>query len=75
MDKRVVLFSTFFIILLVINSYIYRFIFKELIFTNIPVTWLDITNIMTILIYLIAIIPLTAFLSEKIVKSYLKEPR
>lgn len=72
MDKRMGLFLVFFIVLLLKNSYIYKFIFQEYIYIIIPTPWIGITNIMAILLYLIAVIPLTAYLSNQLVKYWLK---
>ncbi|MDG5788525.1 hypothetical protein QA612_13645 [Evansella sp. AB-P1] len=67
MNKKMGLFWLFFIILLILNYYVYRFIVKY-IYQFIGQTWLDFTNIMVILIFLIIVIPLTAYLSEKLAK-------
>lgn len=66
MDKNRGLYWILFITILFIISYVYRFFIYEFIYKRITPTWVAITDFMAVLIYFIAIIPLTAFLSEKL---------
>lgn len=69
--KAKALFLLLFIVLLPITSYIYGIVYYHLI----PWKTNDITTILTVLIYLAAILPLTAYLSDKLVKFYLKKSK
>ncbi|WP_047982462.1 hypothetical protein [Ornithinibacillus contaminans] len=68
MNKSKGLFFIFFIFLLFISSYIYGLIYIKFIPWN-----YDFTDIIYVLLYFIAVIPLTAFVAEKLVKYSLRK--
>ncbi|MFA9558526.1 hypothetical protein ACERII_14560 [Evansella sp. AB-rgal1] len=72
--KAKTLFFVLLIILLPLNSYIYKFVFQY-IYGIIPMTWTGIMNVFVILFYLLVLIPLTIYLSEKLVKYSLTNGR